>query len=69
MAAGGMQSGGGVCQAPIPMAALSLAVTPLVPPRSREVPGRVEQEGGATNHPNQPVGVFYRHQMVLIEES
>lgn len=42
-----------------------------VPPRSREVPGSAEQGGGATNHPNQPVGLFffYRHQMVLIEES
>lgn len=54
---------------PVPMAALSLAVTPLVPPRPRKVPGRAERGGGATNHPNQPVGVFYRHQMVLIEES
>lgn len=54
---------------PVPMAALSLTVTPLVPPPSCEVPGRAERGGGATNHPNQPVGVFYRHQMVLIEES
>lgn len=30
-----------------------------VPPNSRKVPGRAKRGGGATNHPNQPVGFFF----------
>lgn len=29
-----------------------------VPPNSQKVPRRAERGGGATNHPNQPVGFF-----------